>query len=473
MPSGVDLDTLEIIVDGVEEQDFDPTTDCTLQADGVTYHCEYEMQNINESKTHKAIIRVRDRVCNPARHRKQWTNWVNITVDTEYDVLSVCCPECRDQCSGWGVPDFLTCFLGCSCDGKPSETEVVVRLIPPEEECLLPGGYYIPDGTLVDMSMSTGGFYSPWVDLPTVHGMVMAKTMCSEHAGVSTVTASVDGFMGSADISYIACHVTGVWVVASPSSVVADGVSNASLTLQLVDDYGNPIAKAGTNITLSSDKGVVSPVVVTTDQFGRATAVLTSDTVPGVAVVSAEIEGSHLVDSTTVEFTEVPVAPFDDKLVLEAGEWSLVSTPLALNESNASVVFGDDFVLLYDNAGDSWIFPPETIDPTYGYWVYSSDNETVDLVYKTYAFPPVPPVTALGAGWNMIGHTTRQEMSVRDALYSIDGKYAYVLRYTGSGWDLYVAGADNSGDGRFEVMEPGVGYWVFMNQPGNYAALSV
>jgi len=147
-----------------------------------------------------------------------------------------------------------------------------------------------------------------------------------------------------------------------------------------------------------------------------------------------------------------------------------VSTPKPLNDSATAKVFNNDLVLTYNTTGNYWIFPPNKIEPTYGYWVYSFDDENASLTYKTN--PETPTMTHLVAGWNMIGHTSKQNMNVTNSLSSIDQKYSYLLKYTHGGWLMHIAGADNSGPGRFYTMEPGIGYWIFMTEPADYTALS-
>ncbi|MBD3262264.1 MAG: hypothetical protein GF334_11480 [Candidatus Altiarchaeales archaeon] len=465
MPSGINLASIQVIVDGVADAGFSPQDDCTTTDGGLSYHCLFEAQNISENKTHIAVITASDNVCHSAEDVKRWTNWVNITL-THEDQLSVTCPTCKDACTDTGCP-----FLECSCAGLPETTDVWVDLIPPQQMCDGDTPYTVPDGTIVDLSMSIGGFYWPYTNLPTVNGQVHASTMPNPQAGVSQVTATTDGLVGESEIEYITCHVTGVWVVANPETLVANGTDTSQLTIQLVDDWGNAVALAGANIELGLDlEGTITPDTVTTDANGQATATLTAGTQTGEATITAEIQGSSITDTTTVEFTEQTIEPFDDELAIAAEQWTLVSTPEPLNDSETGNVFPGDFVLLYNNSDESWIFPPATVDETFGYWVYSMDAETIPLVYNDDPLA-VPPATSLGVGWNMIGHNLRQEMSIKDALLSIDGSYAYVLKYTGSGWDLYVAGADNTGPGRFNVMEPGVGYWVYMTQADNYAGL--
>jgi len=70
-------------------------------------------------------------------------------------------------------------------------------------------------------------------------------------------------------------------------------------------------------------------------------------------------------------------------------------------------------------------------------------------------------------GWNLISIPVGQyDNRVEAVLSPIEGKYTILLSYTGyglyDGWEIYVPGVDLGGEGIFETMEPGRGYWIYM-----------
>ncbi len=72
---------------------------------------------------------------------------------------------------------------------------------------------------------------------------------------------------------------------ASPTQISLNG-GTSLLTVTGFKPDGNPL-NPGTQITLSTDIGVLSSTLVETNGSGRATAILTSDGTPGVAMISA------------------------------------------------------------------------------------------------------------------------------------------------------------------------------------------
>jgi hypothetical protein len=78
-----------------------------------------------------------------------------------------------------------------------------------------------------------------------------------------------------------------VTVAADPQTIVADGVSTATVAATVVDMYGNPVAD-GTVVTFATDLGSLGSASVTrTTTGGLTAATLTSGDRPGTATVTA------------------------------------------------------------------------------------------------------------------------------------------------------------------------------------------
>ncbi len=85
-------------------------------------------------------------------------------------------------------------------------------------------------------------------------------------------------------------------LIASPSVIVADGVSTATVTATVTDQYDHPVAD-GTEVVFTTTLGTFSgdTVYTTTTQSGLAVAILTAPTTDGVTRVTARavsVEGS-------------------------------------------------------------------------------------------------------------------------------------------------------------------------------------
>ncbi|WP_156497810.1 Ig-like domain-containing protein, partial [Oleiphilus sp. HI0043] len=81
------------------------------------------------------------------------------------------------------------------------------------------------------------------------------------------------------------------------------------ITVQLSDINNNDLARGGNSVDITADIGSVGPV--TDLGNGSYTAVLTSSTTVGTATISASLEGSTIVDTTSVEFTPLPASMSD------------------------------------------------------------------------------------------------------------------------------------------------------------------
>lgn len=89
-------------------------------------------------------------------------------------------------------------------------------------------------------------------------------------------------------------------ISADPLAIPADGISTAVITATVMSVDG-PVV--GDVVTFTTDLGEVSPIAVTTDNFGMATTVLTSGTHTGTATVVVALHGYEL--SVQVDFIEL------------------------------------------------------------------------------------------------------------------------------------------------------------------------
>ena len=93
-----------------------------------------------------------------------------------------------------------------------------------------------------------------------------------------------------------------VTITANPTSVVADGSTTSTVTVQMKNSAGNNIAATGETVTLSSTLGILSSVTDNND--GTYTATITSNTA-GSATISGAVGGSSISDTAGVTFTSL------------------------------------------------------------------------------------------------------------------------------------------------------------------------
>ena len=93
-------------------------------------------------------------------------------------------------------------------------------------------------------------------------------------------------------------------ITANPNSIVADGTSQSVITVQLKDSEGTNITTSGGTLVLGASAGTLGPV--TDNNNGTYTAILTSSTTPGSAIIVGRINGDLISDSEFVNFTLDP-----------------------------------------------------------------------------------------------------------------------------------------------------------------------
>ncbi|MGE7114846.1 InlB B-repeat-containing protein [Lysinibacillus sp. NPDC047702] len=95
----------------------------------------------------------------------------------------------------------------------------------------------------------------------------------------------------------------------SSSTLVADGVSQAIVTVKLKDAQGTDMTTGGESVTISSTQGTVS--AVTDNNNGTYTATLTASTTTGTGTISGTVGGKAIAGTASVQF--VPGSPSTEK----------------------------------------------------------------------------------------------------------------------------------------------------------------
>ncbi len=125
-------------------------------------------------------------------------------------------------------------------------------------------------------------------------------------AGLVGGTVTISGALGASPLSNSTAIIltdaslTQSTIVASSSSITADGSSTSTITVQLNDGNGNNLASSGGTVALSTTLGTLG--TVTDNNNGTYTATLTSATTAGTATVSGTLGGSALTSTATVSF---------------------------------------------------------------------------------------------------------------------------------------------------------------------------
>lgn len=149
-------------------------------------------------------------------------------------------------------------------------------------------------GMSVDLSATNGAVLSVAQATTNDNGEV-AATLKNLRAGVSTVTATVNGQSAQVNTTFLAGKPTATnsQFSATPATIVADGRASAALQLTLNDSNGNPVALPAGQVRLSVSGVSGTTLSPVSGQDGVYTASL-SGIKAGEAVITPAVEGSDL-----------------------------------------------------------------------------------------------------------------------------------------------------------------------------------
>ena len=164
-------------------------------------------------------------------------------------------------------------------------------------------GNPVADGTLVDFAVAPPlGTVAP-DPAATSGGTATATFTAGPTAGTVVVSATVGERVATTTLHLVAGGVHTVVLRAEPTTLVADGVSTATLTVTATDAYGNPVADGtAVDFAVAPPLGTVAPDPATTSG-GTAVAVFTAGTTTGTVRITATV-GGH---SDAVTLTLVPL----------------------------------------------------------------------------------------------------------------------------------------------------------------------
>ena len=144
-------------------------------------------------------------------------------------------------------------------------------------------------------------------------------------------------------------------VSANPTSIVADGASTTTITLQARDFTGADTTFNGQTVTFATTDGSLGPV--TDNGNGTYSASLTSSVTAGPVTVSATIDGQSVTDDATVNFTPGPASAATSTLsaapnaIAADGASTSSVTIRAIDANGNPLTTGGDNVVLSTTSG--------------------------------------------------------------------------------------------------------------------------
>ncbi len=196
---------------------------------------------------------------------------------------------------------------------------------------------------------------------------------------------------------------------------------------------------------------------------------------------------NSIVDDTYVNLTftiqneSPPIDPdYPPQVSLSRG-WNFISTPKKLSTGNntaaifSSIDTAGHSIYLYNASERVW-YPltlTDKVQPLDGIWIYANKTEKVNLSFDTNPMQ-IPPTKSLSAGWNAIGFSDTTSISASTTLNSVKARWSTLIgfnphqqRYEYS----IVNGATDPLHGDHLNMYPGKGYWLYMTEAGELAAI--
>lgn len=167
------------------------------------------------------------------------------------------------------------------------------------------------------------------------YGVAEAVFWASGSIGSAVVTAATDGAVSR----YVTIQVGQGALSVSPTSILADGISTASLEINLVDDAGDPLE--GAAVAFSADLGAIEDADYATDAYGHAAATLVSAASGSdlVATVMAVITygGGQRVEIVAVEMRGVSISVSVDPAQIPADGTSTAWVTALVRETTSTV----------------------------------------------------------------------------------------------------------------------------------------
>ena len=142
-------------------------------------------------------------------------------------------------------------------------------------------------------------------------GTYTQQLQSSTAVETATVTGTIYGFdiEGSAIVNFTAgnADAQGSSISAADSQLPADGASSTAITVQVRDEFGNPVAASGLDVELSTTLGSLGSESGVTDSDGRFQTSLTSSTSIGTAEISGTLDNVAIGNTASVEFIDSPI----------------------------------------------------------------------------------------------------------------------------------------------------------------------
>ncbi|MCZ9313755.1 MAG: MEMAR_RS02690 family S-layer glycoprotein [Methanocorpusculum sp.] len=161
--------------------------------------------------------------------------------------------------------------------------------------------------------------------------------------------------------------------------------------------------------------------------------------------------------------------------------WNFISIPKTLSsgEDTAEKLFAhvntdNHQILGYNTRTSSWeaVNATDIIKPLNGYWIYA--KEPTSLMLSFTKEPAAPAVKTVYAGWNAVGLSANEPADARNAFAGTNWRTAIPWNLNSGGYGTAVInGGTGNSDPAVNSLQPGWGYWLYVENPGTLTGLTV
>ena len=318
------------------------------------------------------------------------------------------------------------------------------------------------------------------------------------------ITTVIDGSYGSQPGPYLEVPITSADIgktITFQTSLGAEATQNQLVVSgQVVQKNINFLSKAATaaDFSVNPSQGPVPLTVKFTDKstgspkswywdFGDGTT--SSEKNPshvygnsgiysvGLMVTYWNSQTKSVVKQNVI--TAGKVTPPEAQISLNPG-WNFISVPkmLADGQNTAKALFGQidvggHSIFTYNPRTKNWntVSATTIINPLDAIWIYSTKTDAVYLYFAADALQ-IPPTRPLIKGWNTFGVTSLNTVPANNALLSVKNQWIYVIGFD-SKIQRYQGTIMNVPESSTTVLYPGYGYWIYMNDNGDLAAIGI
>jgi hypothetical protein len=203
------------------------------------------------------------------------------------------------------------------------------------------------DGTEVTFSTDGGTLSS--TSATTTDGSC-SVTLTSTEAKTTTVSASSGDASGTVEVGVMPGPPASIEVGISPTEIIADGTSTATVTVTVRDQYDNLVAD-GAEISLATTAGTLTETTLVTAS-GTASTTITSTTETQVATITATCEGIE--KSGDITFIPGPpasidVTPASERIAADSTSTTIIEA--VVTDANGNTVSDGTSVSFSSSAG--------------------------------------------------------------------------------------------------------------------------